>query len=113
MKFLLYNPVDNISSIFLGDSGKKLPVDAFYKELNLVIEYGERQHIEELASFDKPTKPTIGGVNRGQQRKIYDHRRREVLPRFGIELLEISYLDFKYDKQKRIKRDRATDVEIL
>ena len=27
----------------LGDSGRALPVDAYYRELNLVIEYYERQ----------------------------------------------------------------------
>ena len=41
----------------LGDKNKngksaKLPVDSFYKELNLVIEYCERQHTESVNFFD-------------------------------------------------------------
>ena len=35
----------------LGDSGRALPVDAYYRELNLVIEYYERQHTEDVKFF--------------------------------------------------------------
>lgn len=39
----------------LGDPGSrgpaKLPVDAFYPDLNLVIEYRERQHFEAVRHF--------------------------------------------------------------
>ena len=31
-----------------GDAGTKLPVDAYYKPLNLVIEYREKQHSEQV-----------------------------------------------------------------
>lgn len=30
-----------------------LPVDAYYKELNIVVEYREKQHTEEVEFFDK------------------------------------------------------------
>lgn len=72
-----------------GDSGKKLPVDAYYPDLNLVIEYRERQHTEVVPLFDN--KPTVSGVNRGEQRKIYDRRRETVLPKHGINVLIISF----------------------
>ena len=39
-------------SFLLGDSGRRLPVDAFYSDLKLVIEYRERQHTEAVALFD-------------------------------------------------------------
>ena len=67
-----------------GDAGTKLPVDAYYKSKNLVVEYNERQHTESVALFDK--KKTISGVSRGEQRKIYDKRRTEVLPQHGSGL---------------------------
>lgn len=78
----------------LGKNGKsrKLPVDSYYDELNLVVEYRERQHTDSVTHFDKPHKMTISGVHRGEQRKIYDQRRREVLPKHGIQLIEISIL---------------------
>lgn len=94
-----------------GDAGTKLPVDAYYKSKNLVVEYNERQHTESVALFDK--KKTISGVSRGEQRKIYDKRRAEVLPQHGIRLIVISYDDFEYDGKKKIERDRERDLEVI
>lgn len=88
-----------------GDKGHSLPVDAYYKDLNLVIEYHERQHTEEVKFFDD--KQTVSGVSRGEQRKIYDERRKEILPKHGIKLLVISYSDF--GNTKKLKRDHKSD----
>src|SRR5690606_19590909 len=74
----------------------KLPVDGYYPDLSLVIEYHERQHTEEVPFFDKVNKMTVSGVSRGVQRKIYDQRRRDVLPKYNIHLIEISYADFDH-----------------
>ena len=92
-----------------GDKGHSLPVDAYYKDLNLVIEYYERQHTEIVKFFDK--KQTVSGVSRGEQRKIYDERRKEILPKHGIELVIISYSDF--GDSKNLKRNRESDLEII
>jgi len=91
-----------------GDPGKNgrcrlLPVDAYYPELNLVIEYHERQHSEAVPLFDR--KPTISGITRAEQRRRYDQRRREILPQFGIKLIELKYSDFDHDSSKRILRN--------
>lgn len=102
----------------VGDIGKngqrrKLPVDAFYETLNLVVEYCERQHSESVAHFDKPDKLTVSGVHRGEQRKIYDQRRREELQKNEIQLVEISYSDFNFNSQKRIIRNVKLDTEVI
>lgn len=102
----------------LGDPNSKgvaakLPVDSFYKELNLVVEYRERQHTERVNFFDKPNRMTVSGVHRGEQRKIYDERRREILPKHKINLIEISYTDFNYDRQKRILKNPKLDEAIV
>lgn len=94
-----------------GTSGRMLPVDAYYPEFNLVVEYRERQHTESVALFDK--KATVSGVSRGEQRRIYDQRRRDVLPKHGIKLVEISYSDLKHDSRKRLVRDRQNDLAII
>ena len=94
-----------------GTSGRMLPVDAYYPELNLVVEYRERQHTESVALFDKKT--TVSGVSRGEQRRIYDQRRRDVLPKHGIRLVEISYSDLKHDRRKRLVRDRQNDLAVI
>ncbi len=102
----------------LGDINSKgiaaqLPVDAYYEKLHLIVEYRERQHTEKVLFFDKPDRITVSGVHRGEQRRIYDERRRTLLPKNGFTLIEISYLDFNYNCQKRIIRNEADDMEIL
>ncbi len=94
-----------------GTPGRKLPVDAYYPELSLVIEYRERQHTESIAFFNK--KATISGVNRDEQRHIYDQRRRDILPKHDIRLIEISYADLKHDGRNRLFRDRQNDLAII
>ena len=94
----------------IGDPDKngkcrKLPVDAYYEKLNLVVEYREKQHSERVPFFDKPDKMTVSGVSRDQQRKIYDERRRKILPKHNIKLVEISYSDFEYYTRKHIIRN--------
>jgi len=101
----------------LGDLHKdkktrtKLPVDAYYENLNLVIEFQEAQHSEPLAVFDKPAIKTVSGVSRDEQRKIYDQRRREELPKHEIKLIVIPYSVFNYDSQHMIIRNAAQDLE--
>jgi len=102
----------------LGDTNSngtaaKLPVDAYYDKLKLVIEYREKQHTESVNFFDKPDRMTVSGVHRGEQRKIYDERRRKLIPKNGLTLIEISYTDFNHDNQKRIIRNEKQDTEII
>ncbi|QQN74043.1 hypothetical protein [Croceicoccus sp. YJ47] len=64
---------------------KPLPVDGFYPTLGLVVEYHERQHRERVGFFDD--KPTVSGIPRGEQRRRYDERRADFLPRHGYSLV--------------------------
>jgi hypothetical protein len=94
-----------------GDSGTKLPADIYYKELNLVIEYREKQHTEEVKFFDN--KQTVSGMSRGEQRKHYDELRRNILAQHVIKLIEIDYSDLTFDSRKRLARNRDADLEII
>lgn len=100
-------------SFLTGDAGTPLPVDSYYDSLKLVVEFREKQHTEEVKFFDKPDRMTVSGVHRGEQRKLYDERRRKVLPENGIKLVEISYTDFSCDKLKRIVRNRDNDLKTV
>lgn len=93
----------------VGDSGTKLPVDAYYEDLNLVVEYLESQHTLSTPFFDK--KKTVSGVSRGEQRRLYDERRRVELPKHGINIVSISYNDF--GTTKRLKRNHDLDIEVV
>ncbi|MGP1535641.1 hypothetical protein [Bacteroides heparinolyticus] len=94
-----------------GDTGVKLPVDAYYEKYQLVVEYHERQHTESVKFFNK--KKTASGVSRDEQRRIYDERRKETLPKHGIEIAILSYNDFNVNSQKRIIRNPEKDLEIV
>lgn len=96
-------------NFLVGDSGHTLPVDAYYPELNLVVEYHEIQHTESVKFFDR--RATVSGVSRGEQRKIYDQRRAEVLPGHGIQLVVISYCDF--GTSKKLSRNHEYDIEVV
>lgn len=97
----------------LGDAGAsgrrvQLPVDAFYPELGLVIEYHERQHTGRVRFFDD--HPTVSGVPRGEQRRRYDDYRRTLLPLHGCALVVFDYSEFGHTRAGRLlrtDRDRA------
>lgn len=91
-----------------GITRTQLPVDAYYDYLNLVVEYTEA-----IDYFDKPEIQTISGISRGEQRKIYDERRAEVLPQNGITLITIAYSDFTCDSNNKIARNIMSDLEIV
>lgn len=89
---------------------RSLPVDAFYPAHQLVIEYCERQHSETVPFFDR--RATVSGISRGEQRRLYDQRRRDMLPQHGLMLIEFHYSDFNHSAAKRLLRDTA-DAEII
>lgn len=92
-----------------GDTGTMLPVDAYYPELKMVVEYYESQHTQATPFFDN--KQTVSGVSRGEQRRIYDQRRKEVLPEQGIKLIIISYTDF--GTSKHLNRNYVHDLRVI
>lgn len=96
-----------------GRLGVQLPVDAYWPDLNLVVEYRERQHVMAIAHFDKPHKITVSGVHRGEQRRIYDQRRRDVLPKAGIHLVEILYSELAHNSRGRLCRRMLDDIEVV
>jgi len=95
----------------VGDNGHRLPVDAYYPERKLVIEYLEKQHRESVAFFDR--RMTVSGVSRGEQRRLYDERRRQILPSKGIALVDVSSEQLCSDSRQRLVRDKKADLEAL
>jgi hypothetical protein len=100
----------------IGDCGKdgrcrRLPVDAYYREHNLVIEYRERQHSEPVAFMDR--RQTVSGCSRGEQRKRYDERRREVLTKNALILIELDYAMFSQTSRKRLRRISSDDESVI
>lgn len=91
-------------------SGTRLPVDGYWAELALVVEFQEEQHSQPSPFFDR--RQTVSGVGRGEQRRIYDERKRRAIPDHGLRLVVIEKVAFEV-RFKRIVRDRARDIEIV
>jgi hypothetical protein len=89
----------------------KLPVDAYYEELGLVIEYWERQHLSPTPFWDR--KMTPSGCTRGEQRRIYDDRRREVLGAQGIGLVVLTFEQLDHASNGKLLRNKAGDEHAL
>ena len=87
-------------------------MDAYYLGLKRAIEYRETQHTKAVA-HNKSTLITIGGAHRGEQRGLYDQRRRDVLPANGIRLIEIDHTDLACDNSSRLLRDEGRDRHVI
>lgn len=103
----------------VGDPGadgrpRALPVDAYYEELGLVVEYRELQHDRGVAFFDKPDRLTVSGVHRGAQRRIYDQRRDDLIPQHSLRLWVIAPSEVGGDRRGRLSsRDHDRDLAHL
>lgn len=88
-----------------------LPVDAYYERHRLVVEYRERQHFEATPFFDR--RETVSGIGRGEQRRLYDRRREEEIPKHGLRLLVIRVDQLRADGRGRLLRDERRDRAVL
>lgn len=90
--------------------GSTLPVDGYWPDLGLVVEFQEEQHSQPSPFFDR--RQTVSGVGRGQQRRLYDERKRAVIPEHGLRLVVIEKSAFTM-RSKRIARDRTRDLAVV
>jgi hypothetical protein len=81
----------------------RLPFDAVWEARKLIVEVDEEQHHEATPLFDKPDHMTVSGVHRGEQRRIYDERKRAAAVVQGYRLVAIRW-------SRRAKRD-PSDLE--
>lgn len=102
----------------LGDPGAggrrvRLPVDGYWPSHQLVVEYQERQHDQPVPHFDKPDRLTVSGVPRGEQRALYDARRRTEIPAHGLRLVVIGPSDLDADHRGRLRRTTSSDLAAI
>ncbi|MFL0242582.1 MULTISPECIES: hypothetical protein [Mycobacteriaceae] len=90
--------------------GSTLPVDGYWPDLGLVVEFQEEQHSEAVELFDR--RQTVSGVDRGQQRRIYDARKRALILERGLRLVVIEKAAFTV-RSRRIVRDRTRDIAVV
>ena len=105
-------------SFLLGDMHKrgktrtKLPLAAYYENANLVIEFKEKTNHTE-AYQEKLQVMTTSGITRGEQIIRYNKRRKDVLQKKNINLIEIDYSLFDCDSKNNLIRNKETDVRLI
>ena len=85
--------------------GVKLPLEAYYPQHQLVVEFREGQH-RGLGPALWDDRPTAIGVPRKLQRQIYDTKRKRVLPQHGITVIVIHDDELTY-------KDRSQDLAFV
>ena len=83
----------------------KLPFDAAWESRRLIVEVDEDQHRRPVEFWDKPDVKTVSGVDRGEQRRIYDVRKRGAAREAGYVVLEVDWERWP----PPTKRDRKAD----
>ena len=100
----------------LGDPGRDgkrrtLPVDGYFPRHQLIVEYWERQHSAPIPIMDKG--PTVSGVSKGDQRRLYDQRRQLWARAHGLQLVVLDYRGFETDEQGRLIREYVRDMRAV
>lgn len=90
--------------------GATLPVDGYWPGLRLVVEFQEEQHTQPSPFFDR--RQTVSGIGRGEQRRLYDARKRTLIPEHGLRLIVIEKSAFTL-RSRRIARDRPRDIAVV
>ncbi|WP_241474152.1 hypothetical protein [Mycolicibacterium neoaurum] len=90
--------------------GAPLPVDGYWPDLGLIVEFQEEQHSQPSPFFDR--RKTVSGVGRGEQRRLYDERKRTLIPEHGLRLVVIEKSAFTV-RARRIARDRTRDIAVV
>lgn len=103
----------------LGDASEKtnrrveLPFDAVWESRRLIVEVDEDQHRRSIAFWDKPSVKTVSGVSRGEQRAIYDQRKRAAARRAGFTVVEIPWDRRPVPERRDVVADRTTLIALL
>lgn len=90
--------------------GVTLPVDGYWPDLRLVVEFQEEQHSAPSPFFDR--RHTVSGMGRGEQRRRYDERKRTLIPEHGLRLVVIEKSAFPL-KSWKIDRDHVRDLQVV
>ncbi|QHN16550.1 hypothetical protein [Gordonia amarae] len=90
--------------------GTQLPVDGYWPDLALVVEFQEEQHSQPSPFFDR--RHTVSGMGRGKQRRRYDERKRTLIPEHGLRLAVIEKSAFAL-RSRKIDRDHVRDLQVV
>ena len=95
-------------------NGVTLPVDAYYPDFRLVLEFREAQHYSDRVPF-WDNRVTATGERRKEQRRKYDRKREEALPAHGIKLLIVydCEISMNYANDLRLIKQKLKGLRLL
>lgn len=88
-----------------GKGRTKLPLDAYYEELKLVIEFFEKQ--EDEKELDEKAQARM------EQIKYYDAIKKKAILKKELRLIEIKYASFECDEEGKLVRNTENDTVVL
>ncbi|MEP4781263.1 MAG: hypothetical protein ABJZ18_09830 [Algibacter sp.] len=88
-----------------GKGRTKLPLDAYYENLKLVIEFSRQE--EDFDALDKKGQARMIQVQR------YNHLKKKAIIQKDLRLIEISYATFECDDANKLIRNIENDKLVL
>ncbi len=88
-----------------GKGRTKLPLDAYYEELKLVIEFFRKNEASD--ALDEKERA------RREQIKYYDGLKKKAILNKGLRLMNINYALFELDEADKLVRDTEKDIVVL
>ncbi len=96
-----------------GETRTELPVDLYFWELKLAIEFVNHPKTREQLIPQKQKKMTVSGVTRAEQRVKYFDRKKKVLTKKGIDFVEIPLAGFTCNEELKLVRNAEDDERVL
>jgi hypothetical protein len=96
-----------------GETRTELPIDLYYRELKLALEFIEHPASEKEMIAAKQEKLTVSGVPRAEQRIIYFERKKSILEKKEIDFIEIPIAAFDVNESFKLKRVQESDLRVL
>lgn len=96
-----------------GETRTKLPLDLYYANLKLAIEFIEHPERKKNADDSKEEKLTVSGLKRTDQRLKYLNRKKVILTNKDKSFIEIPLENFEVDESMQLVRDKNKDESVL
>ena len=96
-----------------GTTRTKLPIDIYYVDLKLALEFVEDPDKTKANKSIRDEKLTVSGMTRAEQRYKYSHRKKNILLIKEKIYLEIPLEKFELNESNQLARIKENDERVL
>ena len=89
-----------------GKGRTKLPLDAYYKDLKLVIEFFQTSN-KPVSDLDEKEQARIAQI------KYYDELKKEAVLNKSFRYMKINFAQFECDEANKLVRNTENDIRVL